>query len=90
MKPVKTASVGIAELKARLASYLRLVKGGAEIEVLERGTPIATLRPSKSKSPSDLTPPRRDPGLLARYQFSVHPEKTFDAVALLLEERNRR
>jgi prevent-host-death family protein len=38
---VKTASV--TELKARLAHYLRMVRRGTEVQVLERGVPIARL-----------------------------------------------
>lgn len=36
--------VGIRELKTRLGTYLRLVKGGARLVVTERGRPIAELR----------------------------------------------
>jgi prevent-host-death family protein len=38
---MKTASV--TELKARLAHYLRMVRRGTEVQVLERGVPIARL-----------------------------------------------
>jgi prevent-host-death family protein len=40
---MKTA--GVADLKARLASYLKLVKSGSEILVTDRGVPIAKLVP---------------------------------------------
>lgn len=36
---------GIAELKARLSSYLEQVKGGAELLITDRGVPIAKLVP---------------------------------------------
>jgi prevent-host-death family protein len=39
----RTASV--ANLKARLSEYLRLVKAGREIVVTERGVPVARLLP---------------------------------------------
>lgn len=39
----KTASVG--EFKARLSEYLRLVKGGGEVLVTERGVPIVRVTP---------------------------------------------
>jgi len=35
--------VSVSELKARLSHYLRLAKRGAEVQVLERGVPIARL-----------------------------------------------
>jgi len=33
--------VNISEMKNRLSHYLRLVKGGEEIEIVDRDTPIA-------------------------------------------------
>jgi prevent-host-death family protein len=38
---MKTASV--TELKANLSRYLRMVRRGSEVQVLERGVPIARL-----------------------------------------------
>ena len=38
---MKTASV--TELKARLSHYLRMARRGSEVQILERGTPIARL-----------------------------------------------
>ena len=35
--------VSVSELKARLSHYLRLAKRGAEVQVLERGVPVARL-----------------------------------------------
>lgn len=37
------ASVPITELKAHLAKYLRMARRGVEVQVLERGVPIARL-----------------------------------------------
>ena len=37
------ASVAITELKAQLAKYLRMAQRGVEVQVLERGVPIARL-----------------------------------------------
>jgi prevent-host-death family protein len=36
---------GIAELKARLSSYIEQVKGGNEVLVTDRGMPVAKLVP---------------------------------------------
>jgi len=33
--------VSISEMKNRLSHYLRLVKGGEELEILDRDTPVA-------------------------------------------------
>ena len=38
-------SVGIKELKNRLSHYIRLVKRGEAIQVTDRGTVVAELRP---------------------------------------------
>jgi prevent-host-death family protein len=38
---MKTASV--SELKANLSRYLRMAKRGSEVQILERGVPIARL-----------------------------------------------
>lgn len=40
-----TTTVGSRELKTRLGSYLRRVRGGATVIVTERGQPVAELRP---------------------------------------------
>src|SRR5450432_3248907 len=36
-------SVSVTDLKANLSRYLRLVRRGSEVQVLERGVPIARL-----------------------------------------------
>jgi prevent-host-death family protein len=38
-------TAGVAELKARLASYLKQVKSGNEILITDRGSPVAKLVP---------------------------------------------
>lgn len=38
-------SAGIADLKARLSSYLKLVKAGREVLITERGVPVAKIVP---------------------------------------------
>jgi len=45
---MKTAS--ISELKAHLSRYLRDVRRGNEVEVLDRGVPVARLVPLKGGS----------------------------------------
>mgnify|MGYP003406641413 CR=1 FL=1 len=36
-------SASVTELKAQLAHYLRMVRRGTEVQILERGVPIARL-----------------------------------------------
>ena len=40
----KAATVGARELKTRLGTYLRRVRGGQRILVTDRGVPVAELR----------------------------------------------
>ena len=39
------STTSIADLKANLSRYLREVRGGGEVEILDRGTPVARLVP---------------------------------------------
>lgn len=79
--------VRIAELKSRLSEYLRAVRGGETIAVLDRETPIAQIVPVRERAalrvrkPAPGTPsPNRVPRL--------KPAKLdADVVQLLLEER---
>jgi prevent-host-death family protein len=46
------ARVSVTDLKANLARYLRMVRRGSEVEILERGIPVARIvavRPGKSE-----------------------------------------
>ena len=49
---MQTASV--SELKANLSRYLREVRRGGEVQVLNRGTPVARLVPAASGDDDDL------------------------------------
>ncbi len=44
-------SVGVRELRQRASELLRLVEGGATIEVTDRGRPVALLSPVPGGSP---------------------------------------
>src|ERR1700730_10207772 len=44
---METASV--SELKSRLSEFLRLVRGGGSIMIMDRGKPVAVLRPAQSR-----------------------------------------
>lgn len=79
--------VRIAELKARLSEYLRAVRRGETIAVLDRETPIAQISPVRERSalrvrkPAPGTPPPNGVRLPKPAQLNV------DVVQLLLEER---
>ena len=51
MKKPKARGVRVAKLKARLSAYLRKVRDGETITVLDRDTPIARLVPLGSGAP---------------------------------------
>jgi prevent-host-death family protein len=85
--PVMT-TVRIAELKARLSEYLRRVRRGQTLTVLDRETPIAHIVPHAPpatrlvvRHPSPSAPPPHRVPLPPPLKVGV------DVVALLLEER---
>lgn len=79
--------VRIAELKARLSEYLRAVRGGETIAVLDRETPVAQIIPVRDRmalrvrKPAPGTPPPN------RVLLPKPSKLNIDVVQLLLEER---
>jgi prevent-host-death family protein len=80
--------VKVAELKARLSEYLRWVRRGRSLVVMDRDTPIARIVPYEGGTPS-LRIRRPPPGALRLQDVPLPPplETDVDIVALLLEER---
>jgi prevent-host-death family protein len=78
--------VRIAELKARLSEYLRRVRRGHTITVLDRETPVARLVPYTEHEQLSVREPlgRRR---LHEIPLPPPPKLGFDVVELLLEER---
>jgi antitoxin (DNA-binding transcriptional repressor) of toxin-antitoxin stability system len=78
--------VGIAHLKSRLSEYLRAVRHGETIAVLDRHIPIAQIVPVR-KMPLEVREPA--PGTPAPNKIPMpKPLKLgIDIVQLLLEER---
>lgn len=83
-------TVTLSTLKARLSGYMRLVKSGEELEVRERGVPIAKVVAIKLQPALEIQRPLKNPKGLAVVRFSSPPDKTFDIVQLLIEERRSR
>ncbi len=79
--------VGVADLKARLSEYLRAVRRGESISVLDRSTPIAQIIPIPERA--KLVVRRPAPGTPAPGRFAVPKalKVELDIVELLLEER---
>ena len=79
--------VRIAELKARLSEYLRAVRGGESIAVLDRDTPIAQLVPIRERSALRVRKPARGAVPLNRVPVPKRAKLNVDVVQLLIEER---
>ena len=79
--------VRIAELKARLSEYLRAVRAGESIAVLDRDTPVAQLVPVRERSSLRIRKPGRGAPPLNRVAVPKRAKLDVDVVQLLLEER---
>jgi prevent-host-death family protein len=81
--------VRIAELKARLSEYLRAVRRGETIAVLDRDTPVAQIVPVRGgpalhvRKPAPGAPPPN------RVRLPKPAKLDIDIVDLLVEERQR-
>jgi prevent-host-death family protein len=87
---VTVKQVRIAELKSRLSEYLRAVRQGETIAVLDRDTPVARIVPApghvslRIRKPAQGTPPpNRVPLPKKELKLNV------DVVDLLLQERQQ-
>jgi prevent-host-death family protein len=88
---VMKKTVRVAELKSRLSEYLRRVRRGETVTVLDRDTPIARLTPL-APGPAALTVRRPAPGAPRPGAVPLPPPlrlKT-DVRALLAAERGER
>ena len=81
-------SVRIADLKSRLSQYLRHVRGGRTLTVLDRNTPIAHIVPCAEHKPS-LSVRAPVPGAPKLSGVPLPPPLRLrkDIVGLLLQER---
>ena len=80
----------VSELKARLSAYLAEVRGGGEVLVYDRTTPIARLVPVKDeKDDIHITIESSSPAALRRLK-GVRPKKPVDVDRLLGELRQDR
>jgi len=79
--------VRIAELKARLSEYLRAVRAGETITVLDRDTPAALIVPVRE--PARLKVRKPAPGTPSpnRLRLPKPLKLDIDVAELLLEER---
>jgi prevent-host-death family protein len=82
--------VRIAELKARLSEYLRAVRRGETIAVLDRETPVAQIVPVRDRTVLRVRKPAPGTPPLNRVSLPKPLKTRFDVVQLLLEERQPR
>jgi prevent-host-death family protein len=84
---VTMKQVGIAELKSRLSEYLRAVRRGETISVLDRETPVAQIVPVRQKSALRIRKPIPGTPPPNRVQLPKPATLKLDVVQLLMEER---
>jgi prevent-host-death family protein len=84
---VTMKTVGVAEFKARLSEYLRAVRRGHEITILDRDQPIAKVSPYTGSGTLVV----REPGVAYAKPSDVQMPPAMrlrvDPVDLLLEDR---
>jgi prevent-host-death family protein len=79
--------VRIADLKARLSEYLRAVRRGESIAVLDRDTPVAQIVPVRDRLSLRVRKPAPGTPAPNRVRRPKSAELDLDIVDLLLEER---
>jgi prevent-host-death family protein len=79
--------VRIADLKARLSEYLRAVRAGESIAVLDRDTHVAQLIPARESRALRVQKPAPGAPRLQRIKIPKRARLNVDIVELLLEER---
>jgi prevent-host-death family protein len=79
--------VRIADLKARLSEYLRAVRRGETIVVLDRDTPIAQIVQVREQPALRVRKPASGAPPLNRVRRPKPAKLNIDIVKLLLEER---
>ena len=80
-------NVRIAELKSRLSEYLRAVRGGETIAVLDRETPVAEIVPVRGPATLRIRKPAPTTPAPNRVRLPKPLKLDVDVVELLLEER---
>ncbi|HYM90245.1 MAG TPA: type II toxin-antitoxin system prevent-host-death family antitoxin [bacterium] len=79
--------VRISELKAKLSEYLRAVRRGETIAVLDRETPVAQIVPVRAASALRVRKPAPGSPPPTRIPLPKPAKLSIDVVSLLLEER---
>ena len=80
--------VGIAELKARLSEFLRIVYGGESIAVLDRNRAVAHIVPIRERSGLRIRKPSTNSPKPNKVSLPKPLAQQIEVVHLLLEERH--
>jgi prevent-host-death family protein len=80
----------VSELKARLSAYLKSVRNGETVVVLDRLTPIARLVPIEPNADDFVIEEPRRPASELRKIRPIQLRKKQDVVKLLRESRDQR
>lgn len=84
-------SVNIAKFKAELGRYLRYVRAGEEVVILDRSQPLARVVPLKSlESKLIFEEPSKESTNLRDLHFKSIKNKHIDSLKFLIEERGDR
>jgi antitoxin (DNA-binding transcriptional repressor) of toxin-antitoxin stability system len=85
-------SVNIAEFKAKMGKFLRLVRSGVEVILLDRNHPIAKVTPFSKEQETKVSvrKPIQDPKELRNLSFTPRKGRRTDSVSFLLEDRKSR
>ncbi len=79
--------VRIAELKARLSEYLRAVRRGETVAVLDRHTPVARIVPVRDRTALRIRKPTAGTPPPNRVPLPKPAKLDVDVLQLLLDER---
>jgi prevent-host-death family protein len=80
----------VSELKSRLSAYLKRVRAGQTVLILDRATPIARLVPIETASVLMITEPTKAARHLLDHPSRVHLREPVDVVAAVRAERDER
>ncbi len=84
---VTMKGIGVAEFKARLSEYLRHVRRGHTVTVLDRGTPIARVVPYEGAEPLRVRVPSAAAGAVRNVVLPPPLRLKVDVLGLLMQER---
>ena len=88
MKPILDNAVGIVELKSKLGEYLRRVRAGDSLTVMDRAMPVARIVPyEREATPLRVRSPKPGAPRPGDFKPPAPLDVDLDVVDLLLEDR---